>query len=1615
MNTITRYLILSLFLFNAVLAASQSSLNYTTAATTTGSMAADKSGNPVIFSTEPNLVPNSSTNVISALQPIGFDFVYMGRYYTHFVAGSNGDLGLGIFNSAAGIIGATDNNDLTRTVVYPPGVNNAPVLAPFWDKMYTPSTGATVRTLITGTTPNRCRVIEWNTIINSSAPSPSPSARFQLRIYEGSGIIEYVYGNMSIVSASSTVTASIGFTNGLTDNQFLALQNLSSFPFTAIAAQEPATQSLVNTAVAGDIIGLHSLTEGQRRLFSFTAPALSGSAPSGFQITEIGATIVSLKWNDNCTNELGYHILVSSDNINFVTAGTTGPNSTFFTVGSLVLGNTYYFRVIAFTEGASLQSTNTLNATTSCLLNGSYTVGPGANYASLTHAIDSIRYKGVAGNVQFELTGSYTSSSELFPISFPKTLQVPCISNYRVTIRPQAAAVNLQIAGSNFTQLFLLDSASYVVFDGRPGGTGTSSQLSVINNSFGSVFRLNNASGNKFEYLKIGGSNTGPSVPEGLVHLVGSQGAGSDNNRFGNCEIYSTSAIPNSKNIMLSSVGAAGFVNDNDSIINCRFYDFAASGIQLSDYSNGWVISGNSFYNTATVNYVSDVAFIKISSLNAVAASHQVTNNYFGGTAANCQGNAMSAGYFSTFSFIDITGKAVVSNNYFRRVRLYNGSNSINNSVVNFILARLVPAQVTYVIDNNYFGSSSLSDSLHVSSNSSSVDMEVNGISMIGLGQVSNNRFSHLRCSSPVTRIMLKVISAGGNTDANIRNNAIGDPAIPNCIFNNSAGQTYGIGLLSVNSARVIGNTICRISSDNGNNNAHMAGIHMQGEYIDSIAYNTIFHLKNGNGGANGFQPLFGMRIMPNTSSGLANLIEGNHIYSLVQESVSSGGNVTGISAGVFMNLKRNFIRNLYTTNSAGFATIKGILMANNTGRLENNMISLGTDSLGNSLTAAGLTIYGIDGADALRHNSVYINGSNVANGNAGSTCMNATVNLTNCYNNIFFNARSNQNTGSAAIHSSVSVGVSYVSDYNMYFYSGTGGVLGIRSGTPYTALSAWRTATGVDANAIFSNPLFINPAGASNAINLHLSPGSPADAAGSGANTLVIDYDNETRANLTPVDIGADAFSGTPPVINSFTPTSGGTGTLVTISGSNLTGATIVRFGGTSASSFTVVNASTITAVVGSGSSGSVSVTTGGGSASLAGFTYLTAPVVSSFSPTAAGTGTTITISGSNFTGATVVRFGGTAASSFTVVNASTITAAVGSGASGAVRVITPGGTDSLVGFTFIPGPVIGSFTPVTAGAGMTVTITGNNFNGATAVSFGGTAATSFTVVNTNTITAVVGSGTSGLVSITTPGGTASLAGFTFIPAPVISSFIPLTAGTGTTVTISGNNFSGATTVSFGGTAASSFTIVNPTTITAVVGSGASGLVSVTTPGGTGSLAGFTFIPAPVISSFTPLTAGTGTTVTISGNNFSGATTVSFGGTAASSFTVVNATTITAVVGSGTSGLVSVTTPGGTASLAGFTFTTVTAVGGPGSVNSAELTVAPNPGDREIVIRHPSSVTIPASLRIVDVLGRSVLEIKTARNSTQTRLEIQQLGSGIYFIQWMAGARTLTRVFMKK
>ncbi|MCA6499188.1 MAG: IPT/TIG domain-containing protein, partial [Chitinophagaceae bacterium] len=105
-------------------------------------------------------------------------------------------------------------------------------------------------------------------------------------------------------------------------------------------------------------------------------------------------------------------------------------------------------------------------------------------------------------------------------------------------------------------------------------------------------------------------------------------------------------------------------------------------------------------------------------------------------------------------------------------------------------------------------------------------------------------------------------------------------------------------------------------------------------------------------------------------------------------------------------------------------------------------------------------------------------------------------------------------------------------------------------------------------------------------------------------------------------------------PTITSFAPTSAGAGRMITITGTNFNGTSVITLGGTPVASFTVVSSSSIIAIVGSGSSGAVSLTTPGGTSSLDGFTFIAPPMITSFSPTNAGRGATITISGTNFSG---------------------------------------------------------------------------------------------------------------------------------------------------------------------------------------------------------------------------------------------------------------------------------------------------------------------------------------------------------------------------------------------
>ena len=230
-----------------------------------------------------------------------------------------------------------------------------------------------------------------------------------------------------------------------------------------------------------------------------------------------------------------------------------------------------------------------------------------------------------------------------------------------------------------------------------------------------------------------------------------------------------------------------------------------------------------------------------------------------------------------------------------------------------------------------------------------------------------------------------------------------------------------------------------------------------------------------------------------------------------------------------------------------------------------------------------------------------------------------------------------------------------------------------------------------------------------------------------------------------TPSGTAVDqvVFTATPPVISSFSPASGSTGSTVTIAGSGFLNVSSVMLGNVPAS-FTVDSTTHITATVPAGVAyGRWQVTTPLWAAAnpvIYSVTSGAAPGLT-FAPAVAPTGGTVTLTGNGFTGVTSVSLG-FVATLFTVDSPTQITATVPSGvAYGRWRVTTGAGTllNELV-FTVTP-PDITSFAPGTGATGSAVTITGSGFLNVSSVTLGNVSAT-FTVNSPTQITATVPAG---------------------------------------------------------------------------------------------------------------------------------------------------------------------------------------------------------------------------------------------------------------------------------
>ena len=166
----------------------------------------------------------------------------------------------------------------------------------------------------------------------------------------------------------------------------------------------------------------------------------------------------------------------------------SGPSTTFNATG-LTPSTPYFFWVYSFNGDQCTPpqylTTSPLtgnSSTIGCSISGTRSVGPTGFYTTLTAAVNDLVGNGAAGPVILELQSTYLSSAEpAFPIVLAPYI---CASSTNtVTIRPQSGATGLQIVGANAGATIDIAGGNWYRIDGRPGGTGTSKELTISNTS----------------------------------------------------------------------------------------------------------------------------------------------------------------------------------------------------------------------------------------------------------------------------------------------------------------------------------------------------------------------------------------------------------------------------------------------------------------------------------------------------------------------------------------------------------------------------------------------------------------------------------------------------------------------------------------------------------------------------------------------------------------------------------------------------------------------------------------------------------------------------------------------------------------------------------------------------------------------------------------------------------------------------------------------------------------------------------------------------------------------------------------------------------------------------
>src|SRR6185295_11261331 len=113
-----------------------------------------------------------------------------------------------------------------------------------------------------------------------------------------------------------------------------------------------------------DEVAIYNKVLTPQRISAHYAAAPLPAPPSSLAASAISASQINLTWTDNASNETGFNIERSLDNVNFLQIGTAAANTTSYSDTGLTAGTTYYYRVQTNNTTGSSEYSNVASVTT---------------------------------------------------------------------------------------------------------------------------------------------------------------------------------------------------------------------------------------------------------------------------------------------------------------------------------------------------------------------------------------------------------------------------------------------------------------------------------------------------------------------------------------------------------------------------------------------------------------------------------------------------------------------------------------------------------------------------------------------------------------------------------------------------------------------------------------------------------------------------------------------------------------------------------------------------------------------------------------------------------------------------------------------------------------------------------------------------------------------------------------------------------------------------------------------------------------------------------------------------------------------------------------------------